>query len=164
MSESKSYTETRIRDIMVRDVFSLPMTATIGDAVQAFAHHRVGGFPVVDDNDRVCAWVSDGDIVHYVIYNMGFRKFKRRSDWTAEDEQLFADTLDAIEGQAISECISSRVYFANSDDTLRATAERMKDKRLKYMPVLDGGVLVGMVSRNNIIRTLFKEYAQKLNA
>lgn len=164
MTESRGYSEARIRDIMVRDVYSLPVTATIGEAAAAFSRHRVGGFPVVDERGQVRAWVSDGDIVHYVIYRMGYRKLRRRADWEAEDDRRFHETLDAVAGESIDECISSHVFSADGGDTLRETAERMKDNRLKYMPVMEDGVLAGMVSRNNIIQTLFKDYAKHLNA
>ena len=55
-----------IEDIMVKDVKYVTNSTTIGEAVKAFSKYRVGGFPVVDEEKRVVAYLSDGDIIHYI--------------------------------------------------------------------------------------------------
>ena len=66
MAES-TLANVSMKDIMVEDVKYLKETDTIGDAVEAFSKYRVGGFPVVDDSNRLVAYISDGDSIHNIL-------------------------------------------------------------------------------------------------
>jgi CBS domain-containing protein len=52
----------RVRDIMTTDVVTLPPDATIEEAEQCFATHRVSGVPVVDQG-RIVGVVSKSDLL-----------------------------------------------------------------------------------------------------
>ena len=88
MAES-TLANVSMEDIMVEDVKYLKETDTIGDAVEAFSKYRVGGFPVVDDSNRLVAYLSDGDIIHYILYRAGaqglvfFKPFLTKPSWPA---------------------------------------------------------------------------------
>lgn len=160
MSEQNRFTNIKIADVMTTDVHSLPMTATIGDAIQAFSTYRVSGFPIVDDNNLIAAYVSDGDIIHYLIYHFGSRNMKNDEFWQRMSDTAMMEELDQIANESIIECASRHVRFAEPDDSVRHIAQVMNRKRLKYMPVTENGVLVGLVSRNALLQLLFNEYSK----
>lgn len=160
MSKENKFTNVKIADVMTKDVHSLPMTATIGDAIKAFSTYRVSGFPIVDDNQVVAAYLSDGDIIHYIIYHFGSRNMKRDEFWQQMSDEEMMKNIEAVANESIIECASRHVRYAEPDDSVRHIAQVMNRKRLKYMPVTEDGVLVGIVSRNALLQHLFEEYSK----
>ena len=59
-----------VKDVMLKDIITLSDEATIGEAVEIFAGKRVGCLPLVDGNGILTGFLSDGDIVDYVVRNV----------------------------------------------------------------------------------------------
>lgn len=148
-----------IRDIMIDDVKYLHMDSTLGEAVQAFSRYRVGGFPVVDDDKRVVAYLSDGDIIHYILYRAGAQGIVFFKHWSDMDVEALEKAAEMISDESVMACATRNVRAADASDNLREVAQYMDRKRLKNMPVVSDGVLVGMVSRNMLIKKFFEDYA-----
>jgi len=58
--------ETPVADLMVRDVVTLPATATLLDACERFLEHRFLAFPIVDDQQRILGVVDVGLYTHEI--------------------------------------------------------------------------------------------------
>ena len=50
------------------------------------------------------------------------------------------------------------VITVESTDTVRQVSQLIQKKHLKHVPVVENGKLVGMITRNDIINGLFKDY------
>lgn len=148
-----------IADIMVEDVKYLKETDTIGDAVDAFSKYRVGGFPVVDASKRVVAYLSDGDIIHYILYRAGAQGIVFFKHWSDMDVEALEKAADAVSDESVMSCATRNVRAANYDENLREVAQYMDRKKLKNMPVVRDGVLIGVISRNTLIKKFFEHYA-----
>ena len=75
-----------VREVMIKNPVTLKDTATIGEAVEAFAEKKVGCLPLVDAQGNLTAFLSDGDIVDYVVRNVRRRNAQYnhvRAWWTA---------------------------------------------------------------------------------
>lgn len=64
--QGRSSKETRVDEIMTRDVVVAPPDTTAGDAMRQMSHSRVRHLPVVD-GDRVVGVLSMGDLVKWLI-------------------------------------------------------------------------------------------------
>ena len=151
-----------VRDLMI-PAQALPDNATIGDAVKAFAEKRVGGFPLVHNNE-VVAYVSDGDIIHYILKNVK-RENRRLSDiraWYQVD--CFNQYIEHVVEDEVFNCATRRVYTVEADMTVREAAEIMNRRNLKHVPVVEKYKLVGILSRSSLIHGLFKDYVDNPNA
>lgn len=158
MAES-NLANVSMKDIMVEDVKYLKETDTIGDAVEAFSKYRVGGFPVVDDSNRLVAYLSDGDIIHYILYRAGAQGLVFFKHWSDMDVDALAKAADAVSDETVMACATRNVRAAEADENLREVAQYMDRKKLKNMPVVRDGVLVGVISRNMLIKKFFEHYA-----
>ena len=56
-------TETRVGEIMTRDVITARADTKVTDVVQMMARHRITGLPVVDSENRLIGVVSESDII-----------------------------------------------------------------------------------------------------
>lgn len=159
MSEN-SLANISIADIMIEDVKYLKDTSTIGEAVEAFSKYRVGGFPVVDEAKRVVAYLSDGDIIHYILYRAGAQGIIFFKHWSDMDVEALEKAANAVANESVMNCATRNVRAAEYNDNLREVAQYMDRKKLKNMPVVHDGELVGVISRNTLIKNFFMKYAK----
>lgn len=155
----KTLANISIADIMVTDVKYVTDTTTIGEAVAAFSKYRVGGFPVVDDQKCVVAYLSDGDIIHYILYRAGAQGVVFMKHWSDMDVDALSKAAEAVSDESVMACATRNVRAADYDDNLREIAQFMDRKKLKNMPVEKNGKLVGVISRNTLIKKFFEDYA-----
>lgn len=148
-----------IADVMVKDVKYLQSSATIAEAVKAFSEYRVGGFPIVDENKKVVAYLSDGDIIHYILYRAGAQGVIFFKNWTDLDVNALEKAANAVGGESVMNCATRNARCVESKENLREAAQYMDRKKLKLMPVVNNGELVGLISRNTLIKNFFMNYA-----
>ena len=163
MMKENALSKISIADVMIEDVKYLEETTTIGEAVEMFSQYRVGGFPVVDGEKRVVAYLSDGDIIHYILYRAGAQGLVFFKHWSDMDVEALEKAADAVSDESVMACATRNVRAAEDNENLREVAQYMDRKKLKNMPVVHDGKLVGVVSRNTLIKKFFESYASAGN-
>jgi CBS domain-containing protein len=109
---------------------------------QALAHlalHNVGALVVVDEAQRPVGIVSERDIV---------REAARREDFFV---------------RAVSEIMTRDLIVGQPRDDLASVAHTMTEKRIRHLPVVDEGRLVGIVSIGDIVKTQRDQYAGEVD-
>ena len=147
-----------VKDVMLKDIITLSDEATIGESVEIFAGKRVGCLPLVYGNGILTGFLSDGDIVDYVVRNV-----RRRNNQYNNIRAWYQ--VDCF-GSYLRHCVDDKAYAAathhvitvESTDTVRQVSQLIQKKHLKHVPVVENGKLVGMITRNDIINGLFKDY------
>ena len=115
-------------------VFTASPNDTIG-AVAALLHaRRVGAMVVVDEDRRVIGIVSERDIVRIVAETGG--------------ERL---------SQPVSACMTRDVIFAEPAETVDTLLSRMTDRRIRHLPVVEAGRLIGVISIGDLVKTKIAE-------
>jgi CBS domain-containing protein len=132
---------------MVRDVMSTGLK-TVGPktsvrALQGlFATHNFNAFPVVDDAGILLGIVTKLDLLR--IFRHDRARLRPRLS------ELFAEYVEDI--------MRRRVITLGPRDPVAAAADLMLSSRLRSLPVVERrgrkGVLVGMVSRGDLMRSL----------
>lgn len=153
-----------VKDVMIKDIVTLNDKATIGDAVELFAEKEVGCLPMVDENGKLTGFLSDGDIVYYVVSTLRLLQ----TESSAYGGRLIPDSkctnyftllLKNCVDKPASEAATHRVVTISEVETVRKAAELMQRKHLKHVPVLDeNGKICGLITRNDIINGLFRDY------
>lgn len=116
----------RARDVMSRPVITVDTGATVLEAVTALTEHGFAAVPVVDDGDRVVGIFSESD---------GLRAEHRRM-------------------APVTEAMTAPVEVTTPDAEVSAIAERMLTGHLRSVPVVEEGLLVGIVARRDLLRTM----------
>lgn len=135
------------RDIMNRNVVSAPTTATVRTVAQLLREHEIGAVPVLDESGAPVGMVSDGDL-------LGRRAGPERREWWLD---LLADDTPAPEpsgrmrNRPIQEVMSTPLISIDPHTAMRAIAALLQAHRIKRVPVLDDGKLVGIVSRADLL-------------
>ena len=137
----------KAQDVMTRDVITIDPDSTVLQAARLMLQHHVSGLPVVDGNGNLVGVLSEGDFLR----RRETKTERRRSRWL---EFLMGPGRIAAEyshshGSKVSEVMSTDVQSVEQDTALEDIVELMERKRIKRVPVLCGGQLVGIVTRSN---------------
>jgi CBS domain-containing protein len=141
----------KVRDVMTKDVLTTSPEATLKEVAALLAEHGISGLPVVDEQRRVLGVVSEADIL-----------LRER---TAEGERggLIGRLLgqgDELErklaARTAGEAMTSPAVVIDADRVLGEAAARMLDEGVNRLPVLEGGKLVGNVTRADLVRAFVR--------
>ena len=142
----------KAQDVMTRDVITIDPDSTVLQAARLMLQHHVSGLPVVDGNGNLGGVLSEGDFLR----RRETKTERRRSRWL---EFLMGPGRIAAEyshshGSKVSEVMSTDVQSVEQDTALEDIVELMERKRIKRVPVLCGGQLVGIVTRSNLMHAM----------
>jgi CBS domain-containing protein len=146
------------KDVMVRDVVTIKPDDSVDDTIALLAKHDISALPVVDADGRVVGIVSESDLVRRP--EIGTEKYR---PWWVEaitPAATLAHEFAKAHGHRVHEIMSRNVVSAREDTTLGEIATLLERHRIKRLPILDDGKLVGIVSRSNLIQALASQHAQ----
>lgn len=112
---------------------SISPDADVFDALTAMARHEVGALAVLDEG-RLVGMFSERDYARKVILH----------------GKTSRDT-------AVSAIMSTHVLTVRPDNTVQDCMALMTDKRVRHLPVLEGEVVVGMVSIGDVVKALLSQ-------
>jgi CBS domain-containing protein len=112
----------QVREVMTKDPVSLPPTTTLRDAAGAMRDQDIGDV-IVLEGDRIGGIVTDRDIVVRAV---------------AEGRDPSQATLQDI--------VSGDVVTVTPDDSVATAIQKMRDRAIRRLPVVEGGRPVGVVS------------------
>jgi CBS domain-containing protein len=144
--------EMRAIDVMVRDVVTVRPETDLAEAVKLLAEHDISALPVVDADNRVIGILSEADLVHRV--EIGTEK--RRPWWleAVTGASTLAREFARSHGEKVGEVMTTDVVSVAEDTPLSEIAGLLERKRIKRVPVVGDGKLVGIVSRANLVQAL----------
>jgi CBS domain-containing protein len=127
--------------VMVRDVVRVEPEEPVSKAVQLLVDHDISALPVVDSDRRVIGILSEADLLHRE--RIGTEK--HRAWWIEAVTPPSALALDYAKshGRRVAELMSERVISAKEDTSLSELANILEKNRIKRVPILKDGKLVG---------------------
>jgi len=145
-------------DVMVRDVVTASPEDDIAGVIRLLAEHDISALPVVDDDDHVVGVISEADLVRREEIGTG----KHRPWWleALTPASTMANEFAKSHGRRVSELMSTDVVSASEDTPLGQIATLLEKHRIKRIPILRDGKLVGIVSRANLIQALASSVPQ----
>jgi CBS domain-containing protein len=143
------------RDLMSSDVVKVAPDTPLRDVAKTLLAHQISAVPVVDETGTLVGMVSEGDLV-------GRKKTDRetRSEWwlmrLAEGEPLNTEFLEHLESPlaVAREVMSSPVITVSEDTRFDEIASLMGEHRVKRVPVIRDGQVVGIVRRADLLRAM----------
>jgi len=136
----------RVQDVMTTDVVTVQPQATLREAARLLVDHRISGLVVTDAAGAVVGMLSQADILA--------RERGREERGHGLLGRLFElGTIDPrLDARLVSEAMSSPVLTTTPRAQLSEVAGRLLDAAVNRLPVLDGGRLVGIVTRSDLVR------------
>ena len=142
----------QVKDVMTRNVISVQSDDQVLKAARLMLQNRISGLPVVDKNGELVGIVTEGDFLRRS--ELGTQR--RRSKWLefiVGPGKLAEDYVHAS-GRKVEEIMTPEPCVVSEDDTLEKVVELMERHRVKRLPVVRAGRMVGIVSRANLLHAL----------
>jgi CBS domain-containing protein len=142
-----------VRDVMTTPVFSVRSATPLKEVARVLVEHRISGVPVVDEDGRVLGVVSEADFLLKESGERGRRPWFERI--IGERPQSAARKVK-IGAVTAGEAMTSPAATIEVDRPTTAAASLMVERRVNRLPVVEGGVLVGIVSRADLVRAFVR--------
>jgi CBS domain-containing protein len=142
----------RAMDVMTNEVITVNENASVPSVAKLMAKHGISAVPVVDKNQRVIGMVSEGDLLHRAEIGTEHR----RSWWlemASSTNKLAGDYIKSHSGK-VKDVMTRDVISVVDTTPVADIAVLLETNRIKRVPVLRDGKLVGIVSRANLVRAL----------
>jgi CBS domain-containing protein len=148
----------KVGDVMARSVATVRPETPLKDAAALMVDRGISGVPVVDAAGAVLGVVSEAD---FVIKERGVDGVRHRllAGIFGESRRTKRE-LAKIEATTAKEAMTSPALTVEATDTLQRAAEQMASRRINRLPVLEGGRLVGIVTRADVVRAYVRPDAE----
>lgn len=155
MSDSIDLSGLTAADIMQKNVVTVNEDATMQELAELLSKNRISGVPVVDDNNRVVGIATEGDLVT-IDADIHFPHYIQFLDSVIflESVKKFDERLRKAAAYRVREIMTTEVVTVQQDEPVESIATLMTDKEINRVPVLDGDVLVGIVTRADLVRAM----------
>ena len=141
-----------VKEVMTSPVISVPSDGSISQAIQLMLQHRISGLPVVDKDGHLVGIVTEGDFLRRAETGTQ-RQRPRWLDFLIGPGRL-ADEYTRTHGRKVQEIMTADPVTVTEEALLDEVVRIMEKHRIKRVPVVRGGDLVGIVSRANMLHAL----------
>jgi CBS domain-containing protein len=144
----------RAVDVMTPNVITVGPDTTVQDLAKLLSERGISGAPVVDAAGNMIGIVSEGDLLHRTELGTE-RRSERRSSWWL-DHFASGQARDYVKshGRTVKDIMTRDVATVTEDTDLADVAMLLETNRVKRVPVVRDGKVVGIVSRANLVRAL----------
>ncbi|KAL2344785.1 hypothetical protein Fmac_006070 [Flemingia macrophylla] len=147
-----------VADFMTKkqDLLVVKTTTTVDEALEALVNNRISGFPVIDDDWNLVGVVSDYDLLAIDSISGGPQSDANLfpavdSSWKTFNE--IQRLLSKTNGQVVGDLMTPTPLVVHESTSLEEAARLLLETKYRRLPVVDdGGKLVGLITRGNIVK------------
>jgi CBS domain-containing protein len=145
---------SKASDVMVTKVITVDENALVLEVLKHFITHRISGLPVVNQANEVVGFISDGDLLknngHHKPVTFDAISIAYTGIWY--DQDGIEDKIKELLQLNVLEIATHKVISVDNDTEIGDVAEILGQKKIKKVPVLQNGKLVGIISRGDLLR------------
>jgi CBS domain-containing protein len=134
-----------VREVMTSPAVTVEPDLSLKQAIRLLDEHQITAMPVIDGERRLVGVVSDADVLRDAV-PADRRVHERLVEITGPTVRL-----------AVTDVMTHLPVSVSPDDDLALAVELLVDTQVKSLPVVSSGVVVGMVSRRDIVAVLARE-------
>ena len=146
----------KAKDIMTVDVITVKPETTVEELARLLIEHKISGVPVVGEDNQLIGVVTENDLIkknarlHIPTIIRLFDAYFLLNSGKVEDEikKMVAGTVDEI--------CNKEIVSLTEETTLEEIATIMSEKNIHLLPVLRDGVVVGIVGKADIVKSMTK--------
>jgi CBS domain-containing protein len=145
-SPPKELATTVASDVMTARVISTTIDADVQSAAQLLLENHVGALPVLDGSGVAVGMASDGDM-------LGRQPDADRRHWWLEmlAHGAPAEPLTSLLGRSVQDVMTAPLISVGPLTPVPEIAGLMRSHRIKRLPVVRDGKMIGLVSRTDLV-------------
>lgn len=147
------------KDIMTTDVIVVRKDDNISNVAKLLIKEKIGGVPVVDEEDKVVGIISETDIMKKEKYVDTPRVITFLEGLIfLDDVKHMEEDFKKIAAYKVENLMSKEIVKVHEDDKFDDIANIMIKKSINRVPVVDGeNKIKGIICRYDIIRAMYDE-------
>lgn len=146
------------RDIMNKNVITINEDSSIEEVAGILTENNISGAPVVNKNGKIVGMVTEGDLLHQetnprtpaFLSILGAFIYIEGIDRYREDFKKLAATIT-------SEIMTKDLITVTGDTEIEDVADLMIKHSIKRVPVVENDIIIGVISRADIVKTLARK-------
>ena len=150
----------KVKEIMTTDVISVTPQTEIVQVAKILLRERINGVPVVDEEGVLVGILCESDLI------MQQKKFPVPSFYTLLDGVVPLTSMKRLEAEVqkmsaviVADAMTPNPLTVTPETTVEEVATIMVGKKYNTLPVVEDGKLVGIVGKNDILKTLLPDEA-----
>ena len=147
---------TLVREVMTTEILTFVADDRVQDAYERLMDRGVDGAPVVDGTGAVVGMLTTDDLLvqetklHYPTVVSLFGAYLE----LPSSHRKFEQELRKAVGAKVGDVMTAHPHTCSPDDTLERAATLMHEHEVSRLPVTEGGKLVGIVARGDVLRAV----------
>lgn len=140
------------QDVMVRSVISVGPDVPVQVAAHTMISNGISALPVIDIHSKLLGIVSEGDLIRRVE-----NETERQRSWWLEmvmSSDALAKEFVKSHAKHVRDVMTREVVTAAPETPLREIANLIEKHGIKRVPIVQDGLVVGIVSRANLLQAL----------
>ena len=146
---------------MTTQVVTLKPGDSIKQATIRFAVNNISGAPVVDNRNHLIGIISEDDVLQLIVRQQedmdeeGGKMLSYSFDSTNQNS-ILQEAANKISNTKVEEIMIRTVLTTTPDANIVDVLKAMLERKVNRVPVLEKGVLVGIISRGDIVFHIYK--------
>lgn len=140
-----------VKDVMITKVVGVSPDNSVRRAAEIMLANRISGVPVIDDAGSLVGIISEGDLLRRTELGGGATAELGTPLSTAEEK---ASSYVKSNAWRVADVMSRDPVVVDEDASLGHVSRLMQEHRIKRIPVVREGQLVGIISRANLLEAI----------
>ena len=148
----------KIKEVMIPDLTSVSDDTPIKEVVKIMSRQRIVGLPVVDNEQNVIGMITESDIAKACL--PGYYKELQNPSFLPDFDQ-FSLQAKKIAHLPVKEFMTREVFTVEEDTSRTEAANLLFRKRLRILPVVREGKLVGILTPSSLCKNAMEDKRNK---
>ena len=145
------------RDIMTRDVITVSPDEKVEEVARLLVENKISGIPVVGEERQLLGIITEKDlIVKASELKVPFYLILFDSIIFMDNPLRFNSDMKKYSASRVRDAMTTRVVTVEEDTEVSKVVEIMQNDSINRVPVLRHGKLVGIITRNDILKSLVR--------
>jgi CBS domain-containing protein len=144
-----------VRDVMSVNATRIQISATMKQAAELVSVSNNSDLMVVDENNNFVGVLSEGDLIRAIMPS--FEELMGGGGNLSEGFEIFVENGQAMAENSIEKIIIKHPIAMDPTDQVLKAAGTMVSKQIRRLPVVEGGKLVGTISRADVCRAALSQ-------
>ena len=150
----------KIKEIMATKVISLKPAENVAVALEFLFQKHISGLPVIDEQGKLLGMFTEKEVIAKILpsylKNVGAFCYE-------ENPKAVRQKILGLKTMQVKDVMRTDVVTVDEDTALCEVAHLMLAQRARRIPVLNRQkAVVGIAAREDVLKALFKEYADDL--
>lgn len=138
---------------MTTSIITASPDMTVRHAAGTMVFAGISGMPVVDESGKLLGMITEGDLMHRAEIGTGVKHRAWWLDMVASTSELASQYVKE-HAKTVKDLMTTDITTVTETCPVGEIAELLERRRIKRVPVMRDGKVVGIVSRSNLIRAL----------